>query len=336
MSKEYLKTQEGYVPVGDTQGLVVQQGAPMLLYDCADIPGAIAASTETWLIPRNISMQRDMEMDAAGYIKVKEGDVINVTFPDCRWTGNVRMMVAILCYTTTKVRCQYVRNSMEQPGTELPHKTLTIVVRQDGFIRLRLYNQSAAISNLVFGISEYSGYTHVTRIEQRVPYFVANKGALVSNDTSGGVTFDNDGKLSIVQEMERVPVRLRGSTTEGTWTGQNGQAFFCRTGNVVTVTLSLYAGTLTGAEGQLEVGPIPAKWRVPFGTQHGGIAFAYIGSLPAAMRGNPLAVLISSTSEWWQMTNLASPTTNVFVNVVPADTWSMQAHGSTSYMSPLS
>jgi hypothetical protein len=167
----------------------------MLLYDVANVSGTIAVNTEMWLVPRNISMQRDMEMDATGYIKVKEGDVINVTFPDCSWTGNVRMMVAILCYTTTKVRCQYVQNIMEQPGISLPHKTLTIVIRQNGFIRLLLYNQSAAISDLSFGVSEYSGYAHVVRIEQQIPDFVANKGALVSSDVLGDVAFDENGVM---------------------------------------------------------------------------------------------------------------------------------------------
>jgi hypothetical protein len=155
---------------------------------------------------------------------------------------------------------------------------------------------------------------------------------MMDNPVSGGVTFDNDGKLAIVQEYESVPVRLRGSNTEGTWTGNNGILLFCRTGNTVTVNFQLYNGTLSAAEGDIELGPIPAKWRAT--NLHGGLIPAYIGAGGTVFpKYTVISLFMTAGSEWWKFNDLYN---SGYIQITSADTASPQMHGSASYISVIS
>jgi hypothetical protein len=77
---------------------------------------------------------------------------------------------------------------------------------QDGYIRFRL-QMSISVTNaqLGTGSGERATRIYVTKLDQRVPYIIANKGALVSSDDMGKVKIDaDDGTMSISGEVGTV------------------------------------------------------------------------------------------------------------------------------------
>jgi hypothetical protein len=62
-------------------------------------------------------------------------------------------------------------------------------------------NTAATDAKLGTGSGERATRIYVTRIDQLVPYMIANKGALVSDNAIGKVKIDDDGTMSISGEL---------------------------------------------------------------------------------------------------------------------------------------
>jgi hypothetical protein len=191
MAREYIQKAGGVlIPVGDTQGLLVPQGADGFSF----VPQAQASAAAGGSIvfkPETVTFARGMTIGSDGFFPVKAGDNILVKFPMMGFAGDNDLFNAIVSQyaadKTTIIGEAQVMAVTNNNYAWLPCVSYAAV--QDGFCRLLLWNHKA-VTNIVFTRGQRGNECVVTKISQQSPYIVANKGALVSG---GAFQFDADG-----------------------------------------------------------------------------------------------------------------------------------------------
>jgi hypothetical protein len=189
MAEEYIKKSSGLMPIGNTQGIMVPQGADGLSF----VPQGVASASASGVIilkPETVVFARGMTIDANGFFSVKEGDVFLVKFPMLVYTGDSLFNAIIEQYSADKTT---LLDSIQTMAYSHPASCWAPCVphtaAQDGFCRM-IFWVGSDVTNVAFTRPNRGSECTITKISKLSPDIIANKGALVSG---GSFQFDEDG-----------------------------------------------------------------------------------------------------------------------------------------------
>jgi hypothetical protein len=175
MAEEYIKKSSGLMPIGNTQGLMIPQ----------DLPFHKAIGT----VPAGTIVSGDQMIPASSYTIPEDGLYF---FSATLMFNESATLTTILFYVNGTIQYLPINNG-DTRGAANFYGSVDFVDELTKGTVVTIGCQASSAGNTTAG----SWRLTVVKLQNQVPDFVANKGALVSNPTPGGVTFNLDGLLKM-------------------------------------------------------------------------------------------------------------------------------------------
>jgi hypothetical protein len=211
MARSFLTKSGDQIPVSDTLGTYVDVPLPIGRYRFPDTTFVAGATKEVKLqYSDGINW-----LNSNGRISVKAGDQLLIKYPVLQRSGGsfpnlfnaVYIGSAVVLLTKIFQKFSFGSSSVDEGSN-----VYLINVQTDGELT---FNFASEVDATIVSI-DWGYYFEITKLSQKAPYIVANKGALVSSSDPGFVSIDVDSgkmiqnrsrfvdltsKLSVVSDM---------------------------------------------------------------------------------------------------------------------------------------